>query len=88
MSKVEDPSVCSNGSIRSGLLGPFSRNTREGRGIERERERERPREEREIEMYVCMRERVCMYVCMYVQSDLVNPCFFNPYASQSEHTFW
>ena len=23
-----------------------------------------------------------------IQSDLVNPCFFNPYASQSEHTSW
>ena len=23
-----------------------------------------------------------------IQSYLVNPCFFNPYASQSEHTSW
>ena len=23
-----------------------------------------------------------------IQSDLVNPCVFNPYASQSEHTSW
>ena len=23
-----------------------------------------------------------------IQSDLVNPCFFNPYASQSEHNSW
>ena len=25
---------------------------------------------------------------LLIQSDLVNPCFFNPYASQSEHISW
>ena len=25
-------------------------------------------------------------VLLWLQSDFVNPCFFNPYASQSEHT--
>ena len=28
-----------------------------------------------------------VWVC-YIQSDLVNPCFFNLYASQSEHSSW
>ena len=25
---------------------------------------------------------------LYIQSDLVTPCFFNTYASKSEHTSW
>ena len=28
------------------------------------------------------------FVRTCIQSDLVNPCFFHPYASQSEHTSW